>query len=102
MIVLIDDDKLIHISWKIKARNLNQDLICFFSVEEFFQQSDVIAKSSMIYIDSDLGNNIKGEIISKEIFDRGYLDISLCTGYEDLDISDYSWIRRKVPKAPPF
>lgn len=102
MIILIDDDRLIHISWKLRARKVNLEIHCYFSVDDFFQNSAELAKDAQIFIDSDLGKGQKGEILSKEIYDKGFTDISLCTGYTDLGISEFSWIKRKITKSPPF
>lgn len=102
MYILIDDDKLIHVSWKLKAKASGINLLCFFNVEDFIKHSQKISKDAKLYIDSALGDNIKGEIVSLDIFKLGFEDISICSGFEDLDISKYPWIKAKITKKPPF
>lgn len=101
-IVLIDDDKLTHYSWKIAAKNAGLNLISFFSVEEFKSSCKSIPLESSIYVDSDLGLNLKGEILSKEIFDLGFKNINLATGYGSSEITKPFWIHQILGKRPPF
>lgn len=100
--VMIDDDKFMRQAWKIAASNKKIQLYTFPSVEDFLSFSDKIPKSSEIYIDSDLGSNLKGEIISESIFNAGYQSIYLSTSFDDINISSYPWLKSLASKHPPF
>jgi hypothetical protein len=100
--ILIDNDKLIRLAWLSKAKKANENLKAYSSVDEFQSDLHEICLSSQIYIDSDLGNDIKGEIVAKSFFQKGFKNIYLTTGYKDLDISCYSWLKAIVSKRPPF
>ncbi len=101
MIVLIDDDKLIRLSWTIQAKSKNLPIACFQSIKEFLLQKDSFSFDTQIYIDSDLGGE-KGEVEAELIFKLGFINITLCTGFIELDISQYPWISKKISKRPPF
>lgn len=101
-LILIDDDKLIHMSWKMEAAKNNVNLICFFSIDEFLQQADIFAKDTYIYIDSNLADNIKGEVESEKIYRLGFEKLFLATGYNASDIKKPNWIKGIVGKRAEF
>lgn len=101
-VVLIDDDKLTHFSWKIAAKNSGISFSSFFSVQDFLINSSKYPLDSTIYIDSDLGQNLRGELLSKNIFDLGFTDLYIATGFSKEDINKPSWIKEIFGKKPPF
>lgn len=101
-IVLIDDDPLVHMVWKVEAKKKNIDFKAFTSINEFLNNCDTIDKDSSIYIDSNLGDDIKGEIESEEVYKRGYHHLYLATGHTPEEIECPSWIKEICGKKPPF
>lgn len=99
-VILIDDDKLMHISWSSYCLKNKIPFKGFKSVEDFMKDSDVINKEARIYIDSNLGNGIKGELESEKIFLLGFKNLFLATGYEPEDIKAPSWIKKVYSKSP--
>lgn len=102
VVILIDDDKLFHYSWQLKATKMKIDLRCYTSVDNFITASSEVPQTSAIYIDSNLENDISGEEEAKRIHDLGFQNIWLCTGYTDIEISKYPWIKGIISKKPPF
>jgi FixJ family two-component response regulator len=100
--ILIDDDKLIRLSWIMAAQKACVDLQCFETVHEFINSSDQIIKGCKIFIDSDLGEGVKGEFASKDIKSLGFDQIYITTGYLDLDLKQFPWIKGLVTKKPMF
>jgi hypothetical protein len=101
-VVFIDDDDLMHMSWKLEANKFNIDLTCFNSVDEFITNSSNYEKDIRIYIDSNLSENKKGEIESEKIYDLGFKNLFLATGYSKEDIDKPSWIIEIVGKRADF
>jgi FixJ family two-component response regulator len=104
MIVLIDDDHLIQLGWKFAAKQAGLTISCFSSIELFCKEHEKFPLSSIIYVDSNLGENIKGEVESKKIFELGFSQIYITTGYSPDDISAgrIPWIKGVISKDPPF
>lgn len=100
--VLIDDDVLIHIGWRMVAKKANIDLVCYRSVDEFLLEYKFFPFDTTIYIDSDLQNGYYGQIESKKIYDVGFESIILATGYSEVNIELYPWISKVIGKRPPF
>jgi signal transduction histidine kinase len=103
-LVLIDDDKLIHMSWEYEAKKLNKNISCYFSVSEFISDESfkLLDKQTPIYVDSNLGDNLKGEVESKKVYEAGFENIYLATGYSSNDIDRPKWIKEIVGKRAPF
>jgi len=49
-----------------------------------------------------LGDNIKGEQYAKYLYDRGFTDLYLATGYQPEQFGHLPWIKSIVSKEPPF
>ena len=100
-VILIDDDKLIHMLWKREISKLNHQFIAFLSVADFLAYSEKITKDSYIFIDSDLGNGLKGEVESERISNLKFQRLYLTTGYPKNSISKPIWIKEIIGKSPP-
>lgn len=102
--VLIDDDRLIRASWLSSASKKNINLKCFENVDEFIGNLSSVKEGSLIYIDSQLRNGINGENEAIKIFEKGFTDIFLATGFypDKFDLKLTPWIKKVVSKAIPF
>jgi hypothetical protein len=78
--VLIDDDFLVHLIWKSAADSASAEFMAFSSPEEFEAEMDQIDRDTPIYIDSDLGDGIRGEEVAPKYFAAGFRKIHLATG----------------------
>jgi len=98
-IVLIDDDSLVHNTWQYVADKNNEELHSFYNVQDFINVAKKYQKNTPIYIDSNLGNNIKGEVEAKKLYIMGFKDITLSTG-QKLDVLP-EWIHSQQGKEYP-
>jgi signal transduction histidine kinase len=100
--ILIDDDRLVHACWRSEANSRNKKYLGFSHPEEFLFESNRIHFDSKIFVDSNLGNGIKGEEFSKVIYNIGFKNIFLCTGYPEDSLPDMFWVKKTVGKSPCF
>ncbi|HVV69212.1 MAG TPA: HAMP domain-containing sensor histidine kinase [Patescibacteria group bacterium] len=100
--ILIDDDPLTHTMWELSASRYNKNFLLFTSANQFLSSCDGFLPETPIYIDADLGNGIKGEIVSEEIFINGFKNIYLATGKQPLNFKNISWLKGVVSKTPPW
>jgi FixJ family two-component response regulator len=100
--ILIDDDKLMHLSWSMAAKKEGIDLTCFFSMNSFLEVEIDFSRDCTIYIDSDLGVGLKGEVLSEKLYHKGFLKLYLATGYKSKDFEKPSWIIDVIGKRPHF
>ena len=99
---MIDDDDLIRQVWTVSARSNNKKMCVFKDVESFLAKTSMIDIQTPIYIDSNLEGGVKGEIEAKRIFDLGFSEIHICTGYAPESFQKVSYIRSIRGKDPPF
>ena len=97
-VVLIDDDELIQIGWRRSGKKMGYDVQTFTTIEDFLNSSTQFKKETPIFIDSNLGNGIKGEIESEKIYNLGFEKLYLATGYQKSEINVPSWILEVYPK----
>jgi len=102
MIILIDDDPLIRAIWQFSAERYTKNIIVFSSADQFYQECCRISFDSIIYIDSNLGKGVRGEMIAKKIYQMGFANIYLTTGFYLGNIKEFPWIKGVVDKNPPW
>lgn len=91
--VLIDDDKLIRLSWKMAAKKYNRQILTFESFESFLSSVDNINVHTPIYVDSSLGKDhlgkdIIGESLIPTILQLGFKKIYMASGYEKANLKE--------------
>ena len=99
--VLIDDDALVHMTWKVAARSAGVKLMTYKTPEDFYAGILTLPKDTPVYIDSDLGNNQKGEDIAKSLYEKGFIDITMATGYGPENFAHLPWLQVRG-KEPPW
>lgn len=100
-LVLIDDNKLVSEVWRIESKKSRKKLITFSDKNSFMKHSNQISKTTPIYLDLCLGNE-NGDEIAKELFDLGYKELYITTGYDITKINKSFWIKDILGKEPPF
>ncbi|MBU0507156.1 hypothetical protein KJ708_14305, partial [bacterium] len=100
--ILIDDDPLIHASWKTVAKICKKNVAFYKTPEEFLCEIDLFDTSTPLYIDSNLKDEVKGEIIAKDLFEKGFKEIYLATGSHPSEFPEMPWIKEIVAKNAPF
>ncbi len=101
MAVLLDDDMLVHMNWKLAAKAAGVVLKAYKIPEDFTAGIETLAKDTPIYIDSDLGDGIKGESIAKELHDKGFTNLTMATGHGPEEFTHLPWLK-VTGKEPPW
>jgi signal transduction histidine kinase len=101
-IVLIDNDELVEISWRLKCQRLNREFLFFASADSFINHHTTIPQNALVYIDSNLGHAKKGEQWAEQIYHMGFKNITLTTGYDPRSITPNQWISKVIGKSPDF
>ncbi|MCT4641584.1 MAG: HAMP domain-containing histidine kinase [Bacteriovoracaceae bacterium] len=100
-LVLIDDDELIHKFWQMEAKIKGYNIYTYKNIDDFLDNFNLSNKDSPIYIDVNLGKNICGIEQSKRIYDLGFTNIHLATGYSKKDLEYPRYIKSIVSKRFP-
>lgn len=81
------------------ANSKNNTLHGYYSVDDFLKDADKFASETPIYIDSILGNGVRGEVESKRIYDLGFHQLFMATGAKLTNLP--SWIQGQQDKRYP-
>ncbi len=98
--VLLDDDLLVHMNWKMAAKAAGVDLKAYKTPEDFAVGLAPLSKDTHVYIDSDLGNGIKGEDIAVDLNHKGFTNITMATGHGPEKFLHLPWLK-VTGKEPP-
>lgn len=99
--VLLDDDMLVHMNWKMAAKAAGVELKAYKTLKDFGAGIADLAKDTPFYIDSDLGNEIKGEEIAKDLHANGFTDLTMATGHGSEKFAHLPWLK-VAGKEPPW
>ena len=100
--ILIDDDPLVHMTWKMAGRERGKTVRVFKSREEFLAAASRISFTTPIYIDSSLGHGVKGELVAKELYALGFTELYLATGHGAEKFANIPYIKGVIGKEPPW
>jgi hypothetical protein len=102
--VLIDDSPEIRGAWEM--HQCGRKLKCYSKPQDFLADCEHIHTSSGIYLDLDFGKHGKGVDFIESIYNRGFKNINIVTGYslEHVEIPDKlrPMITKIAAKAPPW
>ena len=100
--VLIDDDPIVHRIWDRAARTAGRTLNSFSNVDDFLAKCADFGSDTPIYLDSHLGNGVRGETLARAIHAQGFSKIYLVTGFSKKDFAPTPEIRGIMDKNPPW
>lgn len=101
MAVLLDDDMLVHMNWRIAAKAAGVELKAYKTPADFAAAIETLSKDAPVYIDSELGNDIKGEDVAKDLHEKGFTDITMATGHGAHKFAHLPWLKA-AGKEPPW
>lgn len=101
-LILIDNDQNLCATWELAALSSDKNLGVFNEISQLESILDTIALDTALYIDSDLGDGVKGEDFAKELYKKGYNNIYLTTGHDSSHFPYMHWIKQIIGKEPPF
>lgn len=103
LIIHIEDDPLIRYTWEQKALKLNLNILSYTHFEVARDSLLALSKETYFYIDQDLGEgNKRGDEALLELYELGFRNLFLTTGYCKSDFKEYSSQFIVVGKDFPF
>ncbi len=96
--VHIDDNALVRMAWSMKAKDQGMKLLSLASSTDFPED---LAKSTPIYIDSQLDETLRGEQFARSLHEKGFTELYLSTGSEKELFQHYSFLKGVIGKEWP-
>lgn len=100
--VLLDDDSLVRMNWMLAAKRAGKTLKAYADPGALIKEADSIPKRTPVYIDSDLGNGLKGEDAAKNLAALGFTELHLATGHDPASFPHLPHIKSIRGKEPPW
>lgn len=99
---LLEDDPLIRAGWQRSAALKGIHLETFSMAKDIYEQTDKFQEDDIFYLDSNLKNGEKGEMIAKSLSQSGYKNLYLVTGYNKERFENLNYIKEVFGKEPIF
>jgi signal transduction histidine kinase/FixJ family two-component response regulator len=96
--VIIDDNQEMINACVFYADTRGKKVAEFTEVGMFLEALKEYPKNIPIYLDSDLGYKLSGELIAKDLYDEGYTDLNLMTGFAHQSHKDFPWLKNIFEK----
>lgn len=101
--ILIDDDTtLMHVIWKMAAKDSGKSVRCFANPQDFYNAADEIDPKSNVFIDVSLGDGLRGEDVAVFVHKLGFTEIALSTGHDSSSITPPNCVKKIIGKDPTF
>jgi anti-sigma regulatory factor (Ser/Thr protein kinase) len=101
-VVLLDDDALAQMVWEHAAKSKGIRFLGFTDPKEFLAAVADFPKETTIYFDCELGNDVRGEVLAKDLHAQGYTNLYLATGHPADSFPPMAWLKGIVSKSPPW
>lgn len=82
--VLVDNDDFIRETWRLRSEARGRAIKVLSSVDELFALSEAIPKDVPIFLDSHLGENMRGQDAAPRLRKLGFKRVFVATNYADL------------------
>lgn len=99
--VLVDDHIWIRKGWELSAARSGRRLRTCASMQEFQALQPQLDRATVLFIDSDLCDEMPGERFAWSLFDAGFTTIYLATGFDPDHFHPMPWLRGIIGKDPP-
>ncbi len=100
--VLIDDDSLARMTWRMAAERAGKSLRPYSTIAEFLRDAGGISRETPIYVDMELADGVNGAAESVRIHELGFKEIYLATGHDAAKFVSFKHLRGIVGKEPPW
>ncbi len=98
--VLLDDSTITQMTWEMAAEEAGAELTGYTEPAKFLADLGNFPKDMPIYIDSELGGNVKGENIAAELKEKGFTNICLATAHPPERFAHLPWLKVRSKETP--
>jgi hypothetical protein len=98
--VLLDDSTITQMTWELAAEEGGAKLLGYTEPGKFMADLGNFPKDMPIYIDSELGEGVKGEDIAAELRGKGFTNICLATAHPPEKFAHLPWLKVRSKEAP--
>lgn len=82
-LVLIENEEMHRLTWNLWAKRKGLGILMFVSADDFLFRADPLSKSTPIFIDFDLDDNMTAQNYLPELRRLGFSEVVLVTSHRD-------------------
>jgi len=101
-LVLIENEEMHRLTWKLWAKRKGVGILTFASADDFFLRAAHLSKSTPVFVDFNLDDNMTARNYLPEIQRIGFSEIILVTSHRDLSKEDFPGVKTIIGKNPEF
>ena len=98
--VLLDDSNVTQMTWQMAAEEYGVELLAYTAPDKFMADLGNFPKDMPIYIDSELGEDVKGEKLAEDLKGKGFTNICLATAHPPEKFAHLPWLKVRSKEAP--
>jgi signal transduction histidine kinase len=100
-VVLLEDDDFVREAWEFEAKHQGTELFATAHPRDLLTALHEFPVTTPIFIDSELGYGIKGEVFAKKLHELGFTKLIMTTGHAASHFQDYPFLHAVIKKEPP-
>jgi signal transduction histidine kinase len=101
-LIIIDDNQTLTDAWILHGEKVGKRVLAFNRIIDLKLALPFFNNTIPIYIDFDLNDELCGRELSKELYEMGFANLNLITGYPSAYLEKMPWIKNILGKEPPF
>jgi signal transduction histidine kinase len=101
-LVLIENEEMHRLTWKVWAKRKGLGILTFTSADDFLLRAGRLSKSTPIFVDFDLDDNMTAQNYLPGLRRLGFSEIVLVTSHRDLKKEDFFGTKAIIGKDPEF
>ncbi len=101
-VIILDDNSSLTDAWILHGEKVGKQVRAYNNIQTLRSEIMSYKKDIPIYIDSDLGCNLSGQELAKELYEQGFGNLYLCTGFPANSFNEMYWIKDILGKEAPF
>lgn len=101
-LVLIENEEMHRLTWKVWAKRKGLGILTFTSADDFLLRAARLSKSTPIFMDFDLDDNMTAQNYLPKLHKLGFSEIVLVTSHRDLKKEDFFGTKAIIGKDPEF
>lgn len=100
--ILVDDDPLVRMTWRIAATRAGIDLRSFASMDEFEAAQESLPRDAHVYLDGSVPHGVSGESCLSRLRALGFKAVTIATGRPANKLGPEARGLQVIGKEPPF
>jgi signal transduction histidine kinase len=100
--VLVDDDPLVHLTWKKAAQRRGITLKNYTGSKALLEEAHTLSRDIPCYLDVQLGPEDYGPDLAVKLHAMGFHELEFVTGLDPKEVPTLPFVKKIGGKTPPF